>query len=185
MLYLAKNWSTLELVKKRLLEITISLFLFMLFVISYDYVQDQRRELAPVTEYFEVRQIAIPDHSQGEDPIIIYDRTVHKPFRGTYNIEIQKAGTLQPLESCIGRNTINYSPEKKLPEDGPTLSWFLGKKCDIPAGSYRIEACWDVYRYRASVVHYCKQSAIFMVHDSANLPAQNQILEPPVTSTQE
>lgn len=174
MLYNAwKRWTTYERIRSFTLEFAIAWLLFTTIVLTYQYIQDQRRELAPLSDYFEVRQIGVPNFPVGHNPVMIYDRTIKRPFRGRYTVEVQEAGTLQPIEECTGSFDINYDPDKKLPVGGPTLFWFIGHECDIPIGTYRLEACWDIYRQNASTVHYCRPSAIFTVFDPKDLDSMS------------
>jgi hypothetical protein len=167
------EWKTYERIRRFALEFAIAWLLFTAVVLSYNYIKQQQRELAPLDEYFIVRQIAVPNFPVGQNPVMIYDRTVNKQFRGHYTVEVQEAGTLQPIEECTGSFDINYDPDKQLPEGGPTLFWFIGHPCNIPIGPYRLQACWDVYRENASTIHYCRPSAIFNVFDPSNMEQMN------------
>jgi hypothetical protein len=176
MFYHPSKWKTYKLLRERLLEVVIAWMMFTVIVLLYNHFQSLARENAPVTEYFEVRQIAVPDHIVGTNPEIIYDRSVNKSFSGRYTVEVQEAGTLQALTKCTGSEEANYTPEKQLPEGGATLFWFIGKECLIPPGSYRLEACWEVRREKASTIHYCRASAIFNVIDVQKSLEQSQQL---------
>ena len=170
MIYNPKTWRGYVAVRRHILEFAIAWLLFIGVILTYNYLSQLERDRAPITDYFEVRQIGVPDFPLGTNPVIIYDRSVNKAFRGSYTVEVQEAGTLQPLPECTGSAEVNYDPDKQLPVGGPTLFWFIGHSCIIPIGSYRIEACWDIHRDRATEVHYCKPSAIFSVFDPSSPP---------------
>lgn len=147
-------------------EIPAMLALALLVLFTVDRSIQYRRENAPTSEYFEVHQVVVPDFIEGEDPVITYDRTIRKPFRGYFSAEVQRNGTLSAVHGCTGSSWVNYSPEKKLPPGGLTLSWFLWKEpgeCQLKEGAYRLYACWDVYRDQASVRHECASSRLFNV----------------------
>ncbi len=108
-------------------------------------------QLVPVASYFEPVQLEIPDYKVGEDPIIFYDRIIHKEFSGNWIVElqlIQKDGS--PIAICTATGEAIFQPEKKQPEGGTHLSWFTDKDCRLPAGTYRAVANWTIDREGAS-----------------------------------
>lgn len=125
-----------------------------------------RREHEPVEAYYEVKQLDVPDFIQGEDPVITFDRVVRREFNGRFVAELRMNGTLQPVFGCVGSATVNYTPDKKLPVEGPRLSWFLWLEpgqCSPPVGAYFLHACWNIDRLRASPARYCATSRLFNV----------------------
>lgn len=130
------------------------------------YVEQYLRDTAPATEYFEVYQIGIPNFPEGYNPAIIYDRVVRKPFSGEFTAEIQGAGTLAVV--CPSTKKFNYDPDKKLPKGGVTLSWLMYREplpdCNPEPGSYRVNICWTIERYRTTPARYCANSNVFTVY---------------------
>lgn len=142
----------------------ISLIITSLYYVT-DRVQQFYRDRAPASDYFIVNQIGIPNHTEGTNPIITYDRTVVQPFSGEWTAEIQHAGTLQAV--CASTKTTIYDPEKELPEGGPTLSWLMFREplpdCSPPPGDYRVHICWTIDRLDAVDVRMCAHSNVFTV----------------------
>ena len=163
-------WKTYHNIRRHLLEFAIAWLLFIGIVLMYNYIRQQERENAPATDYLEVKQVAVPDFAHGDNPVMIFDRIIKRAFHGVYTVEVQEVGTLIALEECTESFPVNYAPDKKLPKGGPTLFWFIGKKCEIPIGQYRLYTCWDIERERASTKHYCVTSPIFTVFDPSIIP---------------
>lgn len=98
----------------------------------------------PADNWFEVKNISIPNFIDGDDPNIIYDRVIKKPFSATWNVEVHRAGEAEDFAYCTGSGTNFYEPKEVLPDSGVTLSWFIGKKCNLPSGQYTIESHWEI-----------------------------------------
>lgn len=144
-------------------------YIFVIGVVLMSLIQMYQqwvRDTAPPDEYMTVGQIGIPDFFEGENPLISYDRTIHKTFSATWTAEIQRAGTNAAM--CISTHTSNYSPDKKLPEGGPTLNWFMFREplpdCTVKGGNYRVYVCWTIDRLDAIDVRMCKTSNVFTVY---------------------
>lgn len=105
---------------------------------------EAERAAAHVHEWFVVRNVSVPDFMEGADPLIVYDREVYKPFNGTWNVDIRKVSGGTQFNICIGSGVSSYKPSEKLPAAGVLLSYFVGKKCDLPPGTYIMEATWEL-----------------------------------------
>lgn len=128
-------------------------------------VRQYIRDNAPVSDYFVVNQIGIPNFAVGENPKVLYDRVVMKEFSATFTAEIQDAATLQSV--CASTKTVIYSPDKSLPKDGPTLSWLMYREplpdCMPDVGTYRVQICWTIERLDDTPARMCATSNIFSV----------------------
>ena len=95
--------------------------------------------------YMVVQEIGVPDHTEGDDPVVIYDRDVRKPFTATWTVRIRRVA-LDRLSApaCRGGATNNYSPEKSVPPN-ITLSWYAGRTCVLGPGQYIMTTIWDVH----------------------------------------
>lgn len=104
----------------------------------------------PAESFFEPIQLNIPDHVVGENPVIFYDRIIHKEFTADWTVEVQKIqGDGSVLAVCTRYGHNIYQPEKGLPSTGPTIEWFLGEPCVYDAGTYRVVANWTIERPEA------------------------------------
>lgn len=115
-----------------------------------------------VTDFFTVRSIFIPDFIHGEDPAIVYDRSIRRSFTGTWIAETISTTPGENFSVCTGTGTARYAPNKELPPD-VTLSWLMGKNCDLPAGQYRIAVNWEIRGDGYPVKYYSVDSNIFRV----------------------
>jgi hypothetical protein len=135
--------------------------LFFVMVWVYDWWEQRNRDQAPVEEYFEVTQLAVPDHHEGEDPRIVYDRIIRKSFRGEWVASIDTVGSSQL--ACSNAGIVDYAVDRQLPTGGPTLSWFMDRQCDLKPGNYRLSVCWEIQRVRASTAKVCRYTEPFSV----------------------
>jgi hypothetical protein len=102
---------------------------------------------ASAAAYLEPIQLVVPDHVAGSNPVLFYDREIRQDFVGQWIVEMQRIqADGSPISICTGSGTNLYSPEKTQPEEGTTLSWFMGKLCAVPAGTYRLVANWTIDR---------------------------------------
>ncbi len=97
------------------------------------------KALAPVGQWFEVSNISIPDFILGEDPLVVYDRTIRRPFNGTWSSEIKPlngASDLLPTV-CTGSGIAHYEAGEQLDPSVVTFSWLTGTKgCPTKPGRY-------------------------------------------------
>lgn len=94
-----------------------------------------RREVTPVSDWFEVRRIAVPDYKVGTDPQVLYDRLVKLEFTGDWFVKIYDAE--QPsIVACSGEGSFRYKPKITLPKKQMALSVFIGKQCNLKPGCY-------------------------------------------------
>jgi len=131
--------------KSRAWEVVIA-FLLLLPIVAFDEIRTLRNELQSSDDYFIVRNVYVNDVIEGQDAILIYDRTVNRPFKGRWTavvLTISKAdGSIYGV--CNNSNIVHYEPVVKLPSTGVTLSWFIEKDCKLPPGRYSIQTVWEV-----------------------------------------
>lgn len=139
------------------------------------------RESTPATEWFSVRNISVPDFVKGDDPAVVYDREIRQPFSATWNVEVHPATASSDYPVCTGSGTNLYKPNETLPENGVTLSWLVGRVCDLPEGQYNLEVNYEIRPAGYPAKQYSATSNIFRVlPEGAQLyvaPEQVQQLE--------
>lgn len=101
------------------------------------------RETAPASDFFEVSDVRIPDHAEGDDPLVLYLRDIHRDFTGDWFI------TLFPEDrptriACDGAGRFRYRSNVELSDNQMPLSRFIGKQCGLPAGCYFGLARWEI-----------------------------------------
>lgn len=105
------------------------------------------RQAVPASAWFQLNEIFIPDHRVGENPDMIYDRTVLENFRGFFVAELQRQ---QPdglwFAACSGSGASDYETTDVIPDRTTTFFWFLNRECVVAPGTYRVRVSWDMKR---------------------------------------
>lgn len=120
------------------------------------------KDATPATDFFTVREINIPDFEQGDDPVMVYDRTIKRDFIGTFIVELRKAekGVREP--ACANSVVRTYKIGEKPPET-VTLKWFVDRECPLPEGQYVAEATWRIEAEGFPMKEYSAVSNVFRV----------------------
>lgn len=134
------------------------------------YVQYQKaaHEAAPATDWFTVREVNIPNFVEGQNPIIVYDRTIKKDFFGTFVVEIHKAEPGVNYAVCSNSASRTYKAGEKPPET-VDLKWFVDRDCGLKSGQYVAETTWKIEAEGYPDKEYSAVSNVFQV-----LPAGSQ-----------
>jgi hypothetical protein len=123
----------------------ITLIAFGLALITnvvWQWAVDAGKEATPTSEWFVVRKINVATAKQGDNPSVVYDREIKKPFTGDWIVEIVR--TKDEFTICTGSGTNRYEPKDALPKAGVDLIWLVGKDCKLPVGEYTLQAHWKV-----------------------------------------
>jgi hypothetical protein len=135
------------------------------YLVWSNYVKEEK----PAEEWFVVKNIAVPNFIEGDDPLMIYDREVKLPFDATWNVIISRVGvpTLDPV--CSGSGHHNYEPRTKMPEAGVTMSFFVGddawRNCSnkMKEGQYSLRVSYEMRPEGYPVKHLSYSSNLFRV----------------------
>lgn len=114
----------------------IGICIALLLMFSTEKLSYWRKSAEPVSEWYEINQIQVPDFIEGDDPIIVYARTVHKPARSRWVKEIMDVSNPK-FATCTGNGTNDYSPVET-GEAPMKMSIFMGKNCELKPGRYII-----------------------------------------------
>lgn len=132
----------------RTVELVFAAFLVFLLTSYLKQQELDRFDAIPATDWFEVTELFVPNFVVGQDPIISYSREIKKPFQGFWVVEVERRDGRSDRErffsACSGAGTNNYVPGDYLDPDKLTWSWFIGRECKIPPGTYRLVATWDM-----------------------------------------
>lgn len=135
---------------------------------------------APASHWFEVYDVYVPDFVEGDDPPIIYDKVVRKPFVGEWVADIRPFTEGTPAAVCVGSGTSHYAVEEQAKEN-PTLEWYIGKDCKLPPGTYTMSTVWEVRPEGYPTKYVEKNSNVFTVFPRGSqmflTPEQVQKLE--------
>lgn len=141
------------------------------------------KNAAPPTEWFAVKDISVPDFVQGDDPPVIYNRQILKPFYGDWSVEIHGTNESTDYAICAGSGSAYYEPKENLPDTGVSMSWFFGyeawKGCSLNDGQYVLQTHWKIRPIGYPEKEYSMTSNIFRV-----LPKGAQLYVTPTQSQQ-
>lgn len=127
----------------------------------------------PITDWFQVNQIAVQTTTVGQEPNILYDREIKKPFRATYTVRLERVSEDNSIElMCTGSDTVDYKTNTGIPSV-VTLTWFLGHECNVyyknhfqsflPIGQYRLTVTWRIFRLGYEEVELEAHSNLFTI----------------------
>jgi hypothetical protein len=100
----------------------------------------------PASFWLEVNHISVFDTVVGQSPLMVVDRTIHRPFKAQWIAEVERwdGDSFEVLPNCTGRGENNYSPENKLPKRLDLKWWVYPTDCTLEPGQYRIETRWTL-----------------------------------------
>lgn len=133
----------------RITEVFIALALAYLTINMIEYREAVSKANVPASDWFELHEIYVPDHTVGSNPKMIYDRSILIGHRGFWVAEAQKVdpdgreGLFQ--NACTGSGVSDYDLDDALgPDNEVDWNWFFGRPCVIPPGTYRIQLTRDM-----------------------------------------
>lgn len=148
---------------KRLTELAVAMGIVYIVTAGLEYREDRRREDIQPDAWFEVHTLFVPDHVQGSNPALTYERTIKTDFTGLWVVEAQKLNEDGLFENvCSGDGFNDYDVEDVLP-DPLTWTWFFDRECAVEPGSYRIAVVWDMRRSGYPMKRQRARSNLFTV----------------------
>lgn len=133
------------------------LLLIVGFVL-WDYFSDPGK-------YF-TAEFNIPNYTQGEPPIVQYNRQINKTMTMNWASEIRPypIDNQQTEKPCHGSGTNIYHRHGKSHFPLPLNDFINDAECDLPPGKYQALVCWGVQKI-IFIDEYCKYSPVFIVND--------------------
>ena len=125
----------------RTVEMVVALTVVYVFTGALEQRNERLLNQVEPTEWMEIEELYVPDHSVGSNPILVFDKRVKTPFLGFWIAEVQLRDIEPNLgfrSACTGIGEEGYTPEPGVPEREVRWSDFLGKDCSVPPGVYRI-----------------------------------------------
>jgi hypothetical protein len=138
------RWDWLRL---RAVELAVAFFLASITIQVVTSVRDYQKDQVSVSEWFVVNEIFVPDHVQGENPLIVYDREIRVDVRGFWLVEVQRRD-IDGLTytACSGPGVNDYEITDIIPDQTVTWEWFIGRPCVVDPGVYRLRVRYDFTR---------------------------------------
>jgi len=119
----------------------LALFVGLFVMLSWGQYSAYLEKLRPASDWFTINKITIPNFEEGQDPAVLYDRTIRLPFYGDGRSEVRDIGGKIVNVVCSGTWERAYEPNDILDPAKTTFSWMLGKSvtpdpCQPPPGQY-------------------------------------------------
>lgn len=100
--------------------------------------------LWPASYWLEVRSVRVSDATTSTQPLLYVDRTIHRPFQGTWNVTIKRLDLHQEIVACAENARVFYEPKHRLPPV-ITLGWWTNGTCTaLPPGFYVVDTIWEI-----------------------------------------
>lgn len=152
-------------VRNRMVELAVAMTMVYVVTAAIDMHRERQRESIAPMEWFEVHEVFVPDHVQGSDPELLYDRTIKQPFTALWVVEAQRREPNGRFANvCSGAGLDDYEPSDELP-DPVTWEWFFDRECAVPPGQYRLAVVWDMRRAGYPMKRVRARSNIFTISD--------------------
>lgn len=107
----------------------------------------RQRDLLPAESWFVVNEVYVPDFRAGENPSLIYNRTIREDFTGFWIVEVQRK---QPdglwATACSGNGISEYDKTEVIPNNTVTWEWFIGRPCPPTPGVHRLRVTYTMKR---------------------------------------
>jgi len=130
-----------------LLEATVALVLAFLVVQISTSISERRRQLLPPSSWFVVHEVLVPDHTQGKNPDVIYDRLIREDFVAFWIVEVQQVSSDGLFQTeCSGFGTSEYNRDEVLENNLVSWAKLIGRECVVPPGSYRLRISYTMKR---------------------------------------
>ena len=142
---------TAETMKRTAWEIIVAVILATVLIVPWmtmNLINDISRLQVQMTEpedYLIVRGITVRDSVEGTDPVLIYDRTIVRPFRGKWiaGIFLLLDETGANYGVCNNSGEADYQPETTLPAT-VKLAWYIERDCKLEPGKYVLKTTWEI-----------------------------------------
>ena len=132
---------------RRLLELTAALMLTYLVIQLSVAVGQRQKDVLPASAWFAVNEVYVPDHAEGSNPFMIYDRSIRENVRGFWIAEVQRVGSDGLFQNeCSGFGTSDYDTTEVIVDNTVSWEWFIGRPCAVPPGRYRIRVSYTLKR---------------------------------------
>ena len=126
--------------------------------------------VVPMSRYYELKSVTVSNTTVGVSPQMIVDRTIHRDFRGRFEIEIMRAeGSEFEVWWACGQHSSDwrtYRDEAVLPAD-MDLDWWLGippnRPCPLPDGTYKVVSTIYAKTWLGAELSTTTESNVFRV----------------------
>jgi hypothetical protein len=124
-------------------SLSIAVFISIGVIQFFDY----RKQAEPIDNWLEIKRISVPDFSLDEDPPVLLDLDVKRPFFAQRNVVLRDIDVKSDETNCTARTRRAYEPSDDQSIDGIPLSDIIGgRRCQISSGQHVLEFTWEIQR---------------------------------------
>lgn len=101
------------------------------------------------SDFMVVHNIVVPNHKVGEDPKITYHRTVRRPFRAAWTVELREYENANRVNYCRtggGMDTYEVGETYEPMRLGFYSGWKSKEDCPMRPGCYFLSSTWHILR---------------------------------------
>lgn len=153
----------------------IGVLLAAVLVLTFDICKEYYLNSLPISNTI-ITQLIVPDYPEGQNPLIVYNRTINESFIGDFSVEV-KSVTSHYTVCFGGANGVKYDVGEKIDTTKYTLSYYVYGRDDcakrLPVGQYYIQTTWTVHRDGLEARHFTTVSNIFNVLPEKPLTPQS------------
>ncbi|MCG6115127.1 MAG: hypothetical protein MEQ84_07995 [Mesorhizobium sp.] len=102
-------------------------------------------QLFPASHWFRVDRVEVMGAEAFTPPPMVVERQIRRPFRGEWIVTVMRRSAFGFHVHCTARGESDYRPENVLPEELTLDWWTWPTQCQLPPGSYYVNAIWTIH----------------------------------------
>ncbi len=136
--------------------------------------------LIPASVWYEVGRVEVIEPAyEGDEIFLQVSRKINREFHGEYDVVIVNDETHEIV--CENGGSLNYSPDRKLPDPVPLVNWWLNDPtCELPVGDYHMETRWKIewspFELLDKRVEFLTYFTVLPAESRAHLPPPEPLL---------
>ena len=127
-------------------------------------ILDLRREIAPATQWLDVKSVHVYDTWEGEPPFMTVNRVIRQPFVGEWFATVRTISDGSNSFACLTEGRASYAVDAAMPGNLSLDWWTHPVKCRMPPGRYRLDTIWIIRPAGYPEKALFTQSNVFEVH---------------------
>lgn len=149
---------------RRIPAFVMGLIILAMTLIGVNSANQIYRDYVPVATVFEA-SVQVPNFKPGENPLVVYARTVKQDFIGSFHVELKDVEKGESICSGGATNLV-YSKDDYLDPKKVTFDWYIGADCSskVQFGhQYILETTWTVRVENWPTKYLTRRSNIFQI----------------------
>jgi hypothetical protein len=116
----------------------------VLIVFGYREIREIERESTPITRWLEVKSVTVHPTIEGRTPVMTVERAIHREFVGEWSATVRRSTPEGFQIACSATGSTDYLPGARLPTQLDLDWWTFPVRCNLKAGTYRVDTTWTV-----------------------------------------